>query len=106
MSKNKAVRILQTIIIVLIGLVSPSFAQTFFIDKKKEISVYACNINYIGYIIVMNQLQKHEETDRDEFIQWHLKAGYDSVMNSIEQKLFNQAVFEGFIIPTDIEYQV
>lgn len=35
MSNNILIRIMQTIIVVLVGCVSPSFAQTLFVDRKE-----------------------------------------------------------------------
>ena len=36
MSNNILIRIMQTVIVVLVGCVSPEYAQTLFIDKSKE----------------------------------------------------------------------
>ena len=46
MSNNKIIRILQTLVIVLVGCVSPSYAQTLFVTRKDGDSLDSGNVNY------------------------------------------------------------
>lgn len=48
MSNNKIIRILQTILVSLVGIVSPSFAQTLFLVKKLDEKVEAEQKAFIG----------------------------------------------------------
>ena len=67
MSNNKLIRIVQTVIVVLVGCVSPEYAQTLFCEKPKRCKdcVFGSLRNWRGLDICLMIELKYEMTEPD-----------------------------------------